>query len=126
MNILNFFNTYGLDAALVIVGVFVLLYIVYLAKNNKKLLSLAALELVARAEKEYGGKTGEIKYATVAGQLYRRIPVAFRPFVSEAVLGELVDKAVKQLQKALQDGATLDSYFVENYIEGADPGSPGE
>lgn len=124
MHIVDFFTTYGSDIAVGAVGIFALLYIIFAVKNRSQFLASAALELVARAEKEYGGKTGEIKYAAVVAELYKRVPLAFRPFVTEAMLGDIVDSAVKKLQKTLQDGATLDSYFVENYIEGADPGSP--
>jgi hypothetical protein len=102
MNIVSFISTNGSDMAIGITVLFALLYFIFIIKNHKAVLCKVALALVAQAEKEYGGGTGAIKYAVVVAQLYKCVPLIVRPFVSEAMLGEIVDEAVKTLQKVLQ------------------------
>lgn len=122
--IISFISTHSVELSVALVFILALLYFVFLVKDKKVQLAKMALCFVAWAEKEYGGKTGEIKYAAVVAQLYRHIPLVIRPFISEVVLGNIVEAAVIKLKKILEDGANLDSYFVEHYLEGVDPGSP--
>lgn len=121
MNIVSFISANGSDIAIGITVLFALLYFIFIIKNHKAVLCKVALALVAQAEKEYGSKTGEIKYAVVVAQLYKHIPLAIRPFISEVMIGNIVEDAVKTLEKVLQNGATLDSILVESYLEGKDP-----
>lgn len=123
-NLISFIRAYSVELGIAVVFILALLYFVYAVKDKKVQLSRLALSLVAQAEKEYGAKTGEIKYALVVAQLYRYIPTILRPFITEIVLGDIVEKAVIKLKEVLKNGANLDSYFVENYLEGVDPGSP--
>ena len=123
-SILGFIGANSVELGIAVVFILVLLYFIYAVKDKKVQLSRLALSLVAQAEKEFGAKTGEIKYAVVVAQLYRYIPTILRPLLTEAVLGDIVEKAVTKLKEVLENGANLDSYFVENYLEGVDPGSP--
>lgn len=123
-NIISFISTRSVELSVALVLILALLYFVFLVKDKKVQLAKIALYFVAWAEKEYGGKTGEIKYAAVVAQLYKYIPAVLRPFISEAFIGDVVETAVTKLKKILEDGANLDSYFVEHYLEGVDPGSP--
>jgi predicted PurR-regulated permease PerM len=122
--IISFISTHSVELSVALVFILALLYFVFLAKDKKVQLAKIALYFVAWAEKEYGGKTGEIKYAAVVAQLYKYIPTVLRPFISAAFISEAIETAVKKLKDVLERGATLDSYFVENYLEGVDPGSP--
>lgn len=122
--IISFISTHSVELSVALVFILALLYFVFLAKDKKVQLAKIALYFVAWAEKEYGGKTGEIKYAAVVAQLYKYIPTVLRPFISAAFIGEVIETAVTKLKEILKNGANLDSYFVENYLEGVDPGSP--
>ena len=123
-NIVNFISMYSVELSVAAVLILALLYFVFVVKDKKTQLARMALYFVAQAEKEYGGKTGEIKYAVVVYQLYKHIPLILRPFISEVVLGNIIETAVTKLKEILKNGASLDSYFVEHYLEGVDPGSP--
>lgn len=123
-NLVGFIGTHSVELSIAVVFILALIYFVFAVKDKKVQLARMALSFVANAEKEYGAKTGDIKYAVVAAQLYRYIPVVLRPFITEKVIGDIIHTALAKLKKVLEDGASLDSYFVEHYLEGVDPGSP--
>lgn len=123
-NVISFISTHSVELSAVAVIVLAMMYFVFIVKDKKTQLARIALYLVAKAEKEFGSKTGEIKYAVVVAELYKYIPMILRPFISEVVLGNIIETAVMKLKEILKNGANLDSYFVENYLDGVDPGSP--
>ncbi len=57
-----------------------------------------AVYLTTVAESIFGAKTGELKRAYVIDELYSRIPDEFKPYVSEANLSVVLEKALESAQ----------------------------
>jgi len=62
-----------------------------------------ALALVIEAERRYGSGTGQIKYATVVGELYNRLPWLIRLFVTDKMIDDLIESAVDYMKSVLDD-----------------------
>jgi len=65
-----------------------------------------ALALVIEAERRYGSGTGRIKYATVVGELYIRLPWLLKIFVTDTMIDELIESAVTYMKENL-DGEKI-------------------
>ena len=59
------------------------------------------LAFVIKAEKEFGGGTGEIKFAAVAGWVWERLPAVARFFISQTDVGNLIEEAVAYMKEYL-------------------------
>ncbi|MBQ9511252.1 MAG: hypothetical protein IJR55_06125 [Clostridia bacterium] len=58
------------------------------------------LSLVAAAERKWGAGTGEIKFSSVIGAIYEKLPFV-KLFLSEKTLSTLIEDAVDALKKYL-------------------------
>lgn len=89
----------------------ILVVITYFGLQTKFKSQIATilLYLVTEAEIKYGGKTGDVKYSAVVGHLMEKLPFIVTIFISERMLGELIENAV-QLMK-LTFGEIKDEYF---------------
>lgn len=110
MMILEFLKTYGLDIliiALAIVGV------LYLYFNGKKdYLRKVVLNLVREAEDIFGGKTGELKYAYVVDEVYKRLPKILTVFITKEFLNNLIEDGVYKLKDYIDNGYLDQSYVL--------------
>lgn len=79
----------------------------------KKEVKKVILSLVAKAEVELGGTTGPIKYARVRAWIYAGIPSILKIFITEAMIGELIEYGFNELEKFLKDGGNLLTYVEE-------------
>lgn len=87
----------------IITAVVAVIGAVVLAKlGYEKQAKAIALFLVARAEQEWGGGTGEIKFAAVAEALFEKIPAA-KFFLSEKTVSVIIENAVDKLKKYLAE-----------------------
>ena len=68
---------------------------------KKDFLNQLSLSLVAEAEKEFGGKTGELKYATVTVKIYEKLPWYAKLFLTPSRINRLIEQAVATLNKKL-------------------------
>ena len=84
------------DSVLVVV-----LFILFLLVLIKKIL----FYLVIKAEKEFGGGTGALKYAAVTTWLYERLPTIIRILFTEKQIDKLIEDAVGRMK----------TYFDTNY-----------
>lgn len=85
----------------------ILLFVVgmlFLYKNGKKkTVRKIVLSLVVQAEKALGSGTGELKYAMVVESIYNILPSILTMLISEKELDNMIEKAVKDLQRYLED-----------------------
>lgn len=71
---------------------------IILAKlGYKKQAKAIVLYLVARAEQEWGGGTGEIKFAAVTDALFEKLPAA-KFFLTSRTVSSIIEDAVKRLK----------------------------
>lgn len=80
-------------------------YLYYVGK--KKELKSLIYSMVILAEKTFGGKTGEYKYAFVVGRIYPYIPPYLRLFITEKMLNNLIEEAVEKLKERLRENPSL-------------------
>ncbi|MGN1095795.1 MAG: hypothetical protein ACI4QR_05360 [Eubacteriales bacterium] len=92
-------NIYTVIFVLICIVAFILL----LRFGSKKQIRSVLLYLVTRAEEEFGGGTGEIKYASVVSAVYERIPVIARFIITQKELSKMIESAVSKMKAYLSD-----------------------
>lgn len=107
---------YWLDALIIL---FVIGLLIVLWRFGKKdFVKLAIKIFVAKAEKAYGSKTGQLKLAAVWADIYDRLPLIVRITFTKAELQEFIEEAVDWLRKKLAiNGDYLLSYTDEKALE---------
>lgn len=96
---MNFLQNYWLDitAVLVFATVLVLLFKSGAKKQVKEIL----FYLVTQAEKQFGEKTGQLKYACVVTWLFERLPAVCRFFLTQKEISALIESAVTRMKEYL-------------------------
>ena len=97
--IMSFIITHWVDILIVvafIVGLCLLVKFGY-----KKQVKEICFYLVNEAEREFGGGTGQLKYATVVTWLYERLPAVLKLFMTAKMIDNLIEDAVKRMQQYL-------------------------
>ena len=69
------------------------------------------LYLVTEAERIYGGKTGEIKFAWVAEKIYAMLPAIVKMFISTETIEMLINKAVEDMKEYLSSNNNAAKYI---------------
>jgi nucleotide-binding universal stress UspA family protein len=87
---------------IVIVLIFVVSMIFVMMQNKEDLLHKAALHAVSVAEKTWGSKTGQIKFAEVYTTLKTQFPI-ITLFMPEQQLKDLIENALADMKKILQN-----------------------
>lgn len=99
-----FFSWLALNWASVSLGmVFVVACLIALKNGYKQNVALACLFLVTKAEEKFGSGTGDIKYSFVEEHLYKMLPQIVTFFFTANEIDDIIEKAVDDLQKFLED-----------------------
>lgn len=99
----------------VVVGILLFLY-----KSGKKdIVRQVVLGLVVKAEKALGSGTGELKYAWVVDELYRKMPALMQLLFTDKDIDNFIKEGVDKLKVYLSKGVTLTGYDEERYLEQA-------
>ncbi|MEI6680536.1 MAG: hypothetical protein WCL21_18150 [Mariniphaga sp.] len=69
--------------------------------EKRKVLEQIIFSLVLEAEKQFGEKTGEAKYAAVVRMVYTALPKVITGFISPKLLGILIENAVLEMKEYL-------------------------
>lgn len=107
---MDFLNTPAGTVTLLIVAAATLAYLWY--KGYRGTVRKIIYSLVIQAEKALGSGTGEFKYALVTGWVYERLPLMLRAIVSEKEIDEMIEWAVEQMKRSLDDSPKLAQSFV--------------
>jgi len=70
----------------------------------------ALLYFTIKAEKMFGGKTGEIKFAAVASWIYEQLPPLGRLLISADRIAFLINWGVDEMKKYLQNNPSATEY----------------
>ncbi len=81
-------------------------------KGYKNTVRKIVYSLVIQAEKALGNGTGEFKYALVTGWVYERLPLILRAIVSEKEIDEMIEWAVQEMKRRLDDSPKLAQSFI--------------
>lgn len=111
MMILEFLKSYGLDILIMAVAIVSVLYLYY--NGKKDYLRKVVLNLVREAEDLLGRKTGELKYAYVVNEVYRRLPKILTVFITKEFLNNLIEDGVYKLKDYIDNGYLDQSYLLQ-------------
>lgn len=75
------------------------------------------LAIVIEAESKFGEKTGKLKFAYVAGQIYKFLPSIARVFISVDLIEELINDAVEDMKDYLTENKTASAVVKSNNIK---------
>lgn len=103
-------------ASLIVILVILLGMFIGIKAGYEKQVKQFLLYLVIKAEKEFGGSTGELKFAAVASWIYEKLPSIARIFISSADIEDLIEDAVIVMKKYLAENEKAKA-IVENTVE---------
>jgi hypothetical protein len=112
MIIINFLLA-NWDSVLIVLAVFACVIILYRRGEIKVLKNLLFL-LVVKAEKEFGGGTGELKRAAVIDWVYERLPRIVTIFITRAEIDKLLEKALVYAKERWTVNKQLREYINED------------
>jgi hypothetical protein len=117
--VFTFFTAYWLD---ILVGGVVLMALTLLWKKGKQKAVIRIIKaLVAKAEQQYGSKTGLIKLEAVWSEIYVHIPWIIRIFFTEKELAGYIEASVKWLANLLLDYPKINLLtYAEEKLKGED------
>jgi hypothetical protein len=76
-------------------------------KQKIKVLEKVLFSLVLDAEKQFGAKTGEAKYAAVVRMFYSSLPKRIIGFISPELIGYLIEQAVTEMKEYLKKNSEV-------------------
>lgn len=124
MNIVNFLLA-NWDSVLVVLA-FLVLTVVLIKRGETKILEKILFNLVTQAEKQFGGGTGELKFAAVADWIYQRIPAVLKLLFTEKDIANMIEAALEEAKKAWGKNENIKAYVeaptLETYLAAAEDG----
>lgn len=109
MNFIDFLLV-NWDSVLFII-LFAALIVVALIKGEKSKLSELLFAFVTEAEKEYGSGTGALKKAKVMTWVYERLPAVAKLFITEKMLSNWVENALKYAKEVWENNVKVKDYI---------------
>lgn len=73
--------------------------------------------LVTKAEAEFGGGTGQLKYAAVTTWLYEKLPAIAKFILTPKTIDVLIEEAVQQMKKYLTSNEQAKVLVVQNIVK---------
>lgn len=113
--ILEFLKTYGLDILFIAITIVGMMYLYFNGKRD--FLRKVVLDLVREAEDLLGRKTGELKYAYVVNEVYRRLPKILTVFITKEFLNKLIEDGVYILKDYIDNGYLDQSYILIDELD---------
>lgn len=93
-------NIANIIAALACVGVIILLWVGFKGRYRAKAKQML-LSLVMAAERQFGGGTGELKFAYVSQKLFEIMPGIFQVFFTVEDIAGWIEEAVAKMKEYL-------------------------
>lgn len=87
----------------ILVVILFALFLLYLIKKGAiKQVNEILFYLVTEAEKQFGGGTGQLKYAAVVAWLYERLPLVTKFLITAKQLDEMIEESVHRMKDYLE------------------------
>ena len=96
-------NIYNIAAIAAFVSILVVLYKKGRSENVKRII----LNLVIKAEANFGKGTGEIKYNEIVSGIYKVLPSIVLLFLTEKDLDNMIEEAVKHMKELLKENKNI-------------------
>ena len=91
--------------ATVVLAVIVAVCIILLQTKYKAYAAQVLFYLVTQAEREFGGGTGQLKYAAVFTWLYEQLPTMAKFILPKKTVEALIEAAVAKMKEYLADNS---------------------
>lgn len=119
MNILEFLLA-NWDSVLVVLA-FLAVIVVLIRRGETKVLKNILFSLVTKAERQFGGGTGYLKFAAVSDWIYQRIPAVLKLLFTAKDIEKMIESALEEAKKAWGANENLKDYIetpavVENLL----------
>lgn len=97
------------------IAILIVLFFVFISikLGYEKQVRQFMLYLVLKAEKEFGGKTGKLKFSAVASWVYEKLPSVARIFVSANDIEELIEDGVELMKKYLAENKNVTEIIIQ-------------
>lgn len=102
------------DSVLVVV-LFILFLLVLIKKGAIKQVNEMLFYLVTEAEAQFGGGTGQLKYAAVVAWLYEKLPTIIKILFTQKQIDILIENAVLRMKKYLETNADAKILILPPY-----------
>lgn len=109
MNVLEFLAK-NWDSVLVVIG-FIVLCVVLLKRGQTKTLKTILYNLVTQAEREFGGGTGELKFAAVSDWIYQRLPAVLKILFTQKDIDKMIETALAEAKKQWGSNENVKQYI---------------
>jgi len=112
---INFLTAYWdsiLFIAIVVIGLMVLM-----KKGYSYYAKQILFYLVTKAEAEFGGGTGQLKYAAVTTWLYEKLPAIAKFILTPKTIDALIEEAVQQMKKYLTSNEQAKVLIEQNRVK---------
>jgi len=86
-------------------------FIVAIFKGNKSVVMKMLDSLVTEAEKNLGGGTGSLKLSTVITEIYPKLPVIIKTFITADTLIKWIEEALDIAKQKWRDNANIKAYI---------------
>lgn len=93
-------NEIAINILVVIAAIAIFIALYYF--GYRKQLNQILLYLVTKAEQEFGGGTGPIKYGAVVAWVYERVPSIVKIFLTKKELDRLIEQSVVAMKQYLE------------------------
>lgn len=114
---INFLTAYW-DSLLVIAIVVILIVLVKRGYSNyTKQTKQILFYLVTKAEAEYAGGTGLLKYAAVTTWLYDKLPPVAKFVLTQKTIDSLIEEAVQQMKRYLAVNEQAKVLVAQNIVK---------
>ncbi len=80
-------------------------------RGETKILKKILFNLVVQAEKQFGGGTGELKFAAVADWIYQRIPAILKLLFTEKDIANMIEAALEEAKRAWGTNENIRTYI---------------
>lgn len=98
------------DSVLVVLA-FLALIVVLIKRGETAVLKKILFSLVTKAEKEFGGGTGNLKLAAVSDWIYQRIPAVLKLLFSEKDIEKMIESVLEEAKKAWGTNGNIAAYI---------------
>lgn len=110
MNVINLILANWDFILLIVAAVAAIIFAIF--KGNKSVVMKMLYAMVTEAEKSMGGGTGSLKLASVIEAIYPKLPAVIKMFITDAMLQEWVEDALKLAKEAWEKNTKIAQYIA--------------
>lgn len=98
------------DSVLVVLA-FLAVIVVLIRRGETKVLKNILFSLVTKAERQFGGGTGSLKFAAVSDWIYQRIPAVLKLLFTAKDIEKMIESALEEAKKAWGNNENIAAYI---------------